>query len=553
MTSMKEEEQINDNKPEIDRRIVKGLWNIGNTCFFNSVMQNLLAVDLFRDHFMKPAQFPEGPITSALRRLYVLASTGGSKQGDDDDNDVDTEFTLWSKGNETVNPDFLFSAICAKVRQFRGLTQQDSHEFLRCLLDNLHTEELVSLSNSKSTNSGDGEAAEGNSDECSNQRNNATLVDRVFQGQLCSTICCSKCGYCSVTHEPFYDLSLSLPRKPESMNASLPNQNDPSSVFGLLGGCAFSLPYKKGDSVAGDEAEVTQTFAELNADNELDVSSSSIGHLYSHDDIWRPFDNDEKAAAESSVVEGNNIDVCESESPLYGRNEGNTLFDVMPVTTETLEDMKPAVIPISVEGCLEEFTRPETLSGENGWRCPNCASKLVNGFDNLENATAKAEQGVGFNGRLNAESVHDSSAQGVSCSDEEGHSNKNVLRIFGVEKKSEIDGINYAERFASTSLEEEGGRISENLGKWDLETQNLTSSEEGHRLKKKRLETIENEAKINGISQEATKRYLIGKAPPILTIHLKRFEHDLFGRLKKLSDHVAFQETLDLRPYMDSR
>ena len=116
---MKEEEQINDNKPENDRRIVKGLRNIGNTCFFNSVMQNLLAVDLFRDHFMKPAQFPEGPITSALRKLYVETSTGGSKQADDDDDDV---FTWWSKGNETVNPEFLFSAICAKVRQFRGLT-----------------------------------------------------------------------------------------------------------------------------------------------------------------------------------------------------------------------------------------------------------------------------------------------------------------------------------------------------------------------------------------------------------------------------------------------
>lgn len=109
------------------------------------------------------------------------------------------------------------------------MRQHDSHDLLRYLLDKLDTEELVSVRNSNSSNCGDGEAAEGNIDECSNQRNNATLVDLVFQGQLCSTIFCSKCGYHSVTYEPFYDLSLSLPSKPEDMKVSLPSQNDPSS------------------------------------------------------------------------------------------------------------------------------------------------------------------------------------------------------------------------------------------------------------------------------------------------------------------------------------
>lgn len=37
-----------------------------------------------------------------------------------------------------------------------------------------------------------------------------------------------------------------------------------------------------------------------------------------------------------------------------------------------------------------------------------------------------------------------------------------------------------------------------------------------------------------------TKRYAIHAAPPLLTLHLKRFGRDARGRLRKLGGHVAF-------------
>lgn len=209
---------------------------------------------------------------------------------------------------------------------------------------------------------------------------------------------------------------------------------------------------------------------------------------------------------------------------MYGGNDGDDFFKAMPVIAETLEDSKPAIIPMPLEGCLVEFMRTETLRGEHRWRCPNCASKLVNASNILEDMIAKGEQSEGFNGRLNAESLRDSCPQGVSCTDAEVHSNKKKLRIFGVEERSEIDGINHAERPASTSSKEEGIKTSVNFGKWDLESQKFTSSEEAHGLKKKRSKTIENEANFNGISQEATKIYVISKAPHVITIQLKRFK-----------------------------
>ena len=55
------------------------------------------------------------------------------------------------------------------------------------------------------------------------------------------------------------------------------------------------------------------------------------------------------------------------------------------------------------------------------------------------------------------------------------------------------------------------------------------------------------------LKRDATKRLLISKAPPILTVHLKRFAQDIRGRLNKLNGHVSFPESLDLRPFLDAR
>lgn len=53
------------------------------------------------------------------------------------------------------------------------------------------------------------------------------------------------------------------------------------------------------------------------------------------------------------------------------------------------------------------------------------------------------------------------------------------------------------------------------------------------------------------VRSAATKRVLVNKAPPVLTIHLKRFSQDAQGRLSKLRGHVAFNEYIDLGLYMD--
>lgn len=842
----KVESQSSDEKDGICNKssshIVRGLMNLGNTCFFNSVMQNLLALDVLRDHFMKPTELPEGPITSALRKLYVETSLEGLGQGDENG------FKKGMKGIGAISPKALFGAICAKASQFRGYQQQDSHELLRCLLDNLHTEEL-SVSKSKGIihtnyldeNPGDAEAAEGATDEKSNHRNGAskvaTLVNRVFDGQLCSTVCCCKCDNYSVVYEPFLDLSLPIPTIPRAKKVSLPRQRAPSSSKAQLKNDARSsnigygegrrradlqtqsetevdtpsqatsppilhnrtteteektgnepaplegkvaygpalkedtdwnesgpqedtgwngsgsqeytgwmdylgsptgsedflcqgqgpfdtlenvqqvenhyvensvpesdlsqpddsqtesplpvvgdsevllLPYKEMDSVAGNELEVTCKSPDLAQadtndalDKRLDVSASSVMDPEPFDGFGQLFDEDD-----ISVVQKERSDEVESENFLYDENGGDYLLDMgISVPTEMKEEeIDATVFPMSVDGCLADFTRPELLSGENAWKCEKCASKLVKSYSNLEKRTAKEERGMRINSRLTVGSVlnisdalsmgekqveletgekpdllekvrdtefddctstrcsgtsalkadesqihgergtcngvyekvrcsaqcenetecqqtevlsslndidngqpsnhgdhqmrrgsagkdsvpvsvsydviiNDPSAQGAPCSQADGYSKKNVLGICGAEYSPEIDGMNLAERPASTSSVAEGDGSSANLGECDFQPPKFRSTGKGHNRLEKR-KSKKKEPEVNGIIQEATKRYLISKAPLVLTIHLKRFSQDIRGRLSKLSGHVTFQERLDLRPFLDSR
>ncbi|KAI8566747.1 hypothetical protein RHMOL_Rhmol02G0066000 [Rhododendron molle] len=208
--------------------VVRGLVNLGNTCFFNSIMQNLLTMDRLRDYFLELDE-SVGPLTVSLKKFFLEASPESGLKN-------------------SMNPRSFFGCLCAKAPQFRGYQQHDSHELLRCLLDGLCTEELSAR---KRTISGEN----GNSKTLG-----PTFVDAAFGGQLSSTVSCLECGHSSTVFEPFLDLSLPVPTKnpPSKRAPPVPRAKKPKLPPKRSGRIrpktnrdADSVAEKVGDSLVG--------------------------------------------------------------------------------------------------------------------------------------------------------------------------------------------------------------------------------------------------------------------------------------------------------------
>jgi ubiquitin carboxyl-terminal hydrolase 16/45 len=239
------------------RRVVKGLMNLGNTCFFNSVMQNLVGVSMLRDHFSTEASGQEGVLKVALRRFFQEMDPCPAEKTEDGGSSCGSKSTVktrsfgYSMGNGAVSPRGLFSAICTKAPRFKGFQQQDSHELLRCLLDGLHMEEeSIRKAQRSAVEKGAGSAADSDAkEEGTPKKLPDTLVEHLFGGQFSSTLSCCECGHSSVSYEPFLDLSLPIPSKQssgkgESFSLHLPkliaprSQSNNVSSNGVLSGKA---------------------------------------------------------------------------------------------------------------------------------------------------------------------------------------------------------------------------------------------------------------------------------------------------------------------------
>lgn len=176
-----------------------GLWNIGNTCFMNSVIQCL-------SHTRE--------LTSYLRNQPT------TERGTSKDHKILAEYTklikdMWSGTTRSVNPSELKYAFSSKHRMYTGSAQQDAQEFLRFFIDSLHCGLNVSVKREPISK-------EIEDDDLPNRVKSAmmwdwysrvenSMIKDLFVGMLRSTLRCSACNNASVTFDPFWDLSLPLP------------------------------------------------------------------------------------------------------------------------------------------------------------------------------------------------------------------------------------------------------------------------------------------------------------------------------------------------------
>jgi ubiquitin carboxyl-terminal hydrolase 16/45 len=291
-----------------------------------------------------------------------------------------------------------------------------------------------------------------------------------------------------------------------------------------------------------------------------------------------------------------------SAAPVAGPSLGNEVAlpsFIAGISSESDPDeVDDSDSPVSLESCLALFIKPELLSNDNAWECENCSNILREQRLDAKNKQSKISPKASINGdetQIQSDSV--SLDKNISCSTEVGSfedgdaipnnlcnstpevfvsgngcSNKKFIHAEIVQTEMEPFISQSEERKYEMNVSHSSG-CYESCNRETLSGPPVDScsvdetSSTGYTMAKDEqtdcnfpgnCESDVNEdgdktlKKLN-VKRDATKRVLIDKAPPILTVHLKRFSQDARGRLSKLNGHVNFRDVLDLRPYMDPR
>ncbi|PSR98367.1 Ubiquitin carboxyl-terminal hydrolase [Actinidia chinensis var. chinensis] len=340
------------------------------------------------------------------------------------------------------------------------------------------------------------------------------------------------------------------------------------------------------------QKEETSTSGE-NLRGEGEMSSSAVG--YEPDGL--DFDGLGDLFNEPEIADMPNLKPSSSDTNIQANEIAETGFLVGNSSESDPDEVDNSDSPVSIESCLAFFIKPELLSNEHGWHCENCSKALqeqrMQSKRRQQRATSKIQTSE-VQDRV--QSAPSSSTKDCPCPGElgclsNGDSRKHVVSTFDESLVSHNEKINASQNYSNETsqkaeLKQGNGEMNEALeelsqtSSYKTCTQASISGESSDSCsvnepsnagcdtdevqqrkpkllpKGSELEGSDNE-KLNSdsmkVKRDATKRILINRVPPILTIHLKRFSQDARGRLSKLNGHVDFRDTIDLRPYMDPR
>ncbi|XP_055459263.1 ubiquitin carboxyl-terminal hydrolase 45 isoform X7 [Psammomys obesus] len=475
---------------------VKGITNLGNTCFFNAVIQNLaqtyILFELMNEIKEDGTKFkislssaPQldplvvelsspGPLTSAL--FLFLHSMKEAEKG-------------------PLSPKVLFNQLCQKAPRFKGFQQQDSQELLHHLLDAVRTEEtkriqasILKAFNNPTTKTADDETRK-KVKAYGKEGVKMNLIDRIFIGELTSTVMCEECANISTMKDPFIDISLPIIEERNQLS------HDRKHLRKLPSGEEKTVvTYQESENLeAGRFASTVSTESSQNES---------------------PTDGSEKEASLSESSADADSEASESESaptpvppPSSGDSCGLTEQHLRPPLASELPPTKETHSEEAVAEAIAELHLSGTVIGNRDFHREKQPLNVPNNLCFSEGKHMRFH-----------------SAQ---------HAFQTLSQSYvTTSKECSVQSCLY--QFTSMELL---------MGNNKLLCEDCTEKRQ-----KCPQEASPAEKKGGGVYTNARKQLLISAVPAILILHLKRF-HQAGLSLRKVNRHVDFPLTLDLAPF----
>uniref|UniRef100_A0A8D0DAT1 Ubiquitin carboxyl-terminal hydrolase n=1 Tax=Sander lucioperca TaxID=283035 RepID=A0A8D0DAT1_SANLU len=517
---MKEEDNKNNGGVS-----VKGLSNLGNTCFFNAVIQNLSQTQLLRQTLNKVTREKMSlnikPVASSdLEPIVMQLDQPGSL--------TLSMCQLLNEIQETkkgvVTPRELFTQVCKKAARFKGFQQQDSQELLRYLLDGMRAEEIKRVSSGitealkESRKITDGEQLKTLVKEYEKNGFPKNFVDHVFGGETTSTIMCQQCKTVSVVTEMFLDLSLPVSDevKPlkvffcqfvEQNSPALTNGNDDSPT-----GSSSKYQQKKAKKQAKKQAKHQKRQQKIEGRVTLD-SLSSPSHTESKPtdptaDAKDEEHSDNETHEEASLSEGNPAQVGASE-----QDQKNS--DVVQDEEENEED-EDSVIDCDSSATSSVNNRFTILSEEHDMEKVTLDDAFIEEPDAVE--------------------------QSMEIEDEPLEAKEYTV-------VSQDPRLAFKTLATRTAPEKQECSVQSCLFQFTaVETLTQNNSLLCVTCTKRQPNKDKAGGSKKNVYTDALKQMLISSPPPVLTLHLKRFQQNGYS-ICKVNRHVQFPLILDLAPF----
>ncbi|XP_047415359.1 ubiquitin carboxyl-terminal hydrolase 45 isoform X5 [Sciurus carolinensis] len=470
---------------------VKGITNLGNTCFFNAVVQNLaqtyILFELMNEIKEDGTKFKISPSSeSQLDPLVVELSSPGPLTS------ALFLFLLNMKETEKgpLSPKILFNQLCQKAPRFKGFQQQDSQELLHYLLDAVRTEE-TKISTVK---------------DPFIDISLPIIEERVSKPVLLGKM--SKYRSLQETDHAQYSGTVVIENTQSRAATKHSSSKDKNQLI------HDRNPTRKLSS----EEEKTVFIYQKNENLETSGESSVFANIVSTESSLNesPTDGSEKEASHSESSADADSEASEPESASKQTVLFRSSSESCVHTDGHLHHPSASELPPAKETDSGDEEMAEAIS-------ELCLSSTVIGDRDFD----RESQPLSVSSNL--------------CFSEEkhmkSHSAQNAFQTLSqsyvtTSKECSVQSCLY--QFTSMELL---------MGNNKLLCENCTEKKQ-----KYQKETNSAEKKAEGVYTNARKQLLISAVPAILILHLKRF-HQAGLSLRKVNRHVDFPLTLDLAPF----